>query len=113
MRWSDRMEDYRTEVLGLVKAQMVKNAVIVPAGAKGGFLPKQIARNAAREEVQKEGIAAYRVFISALLDLTDNVKDGVILPPARVVRHDPDKLGRLLCALAASPSRDRKHQLAS
>ena len=90
IRWSDRAQDFRTEVLGLAKAQQVKNAVIVPAGAKGGFLPKQMPRTATREEMQKEGVAAYRIFISALLDITDNIKDGAIVPPQRVVRHEED-----------------------
>ncbi|HEX6000216.1 MAG TPA: NAD-glutamate dehydrogenase [Hyphomicrobiaceae bacterium] len=90
IRWSDRAQDFRTEVLGLARAQLVKNAVIVPSGAKGGFLPKQLPRGGSRDEVQKEGIAAYRLFISALLDLTDNLVDGVIVPPRRVVRHDGD-----------------------
>ena len=81
IRWSDRAQDFRTEVLGLVRAQLVKNAVIVPSGAKGGFLPKQLPRAGSREEVQKEGVAAYRIFISALLDITDNIKDGKIVPP--------------------------------
>jgi glutamate dehydrogenase len=91
IRWSDRREDFRTEVLGLVKAQQVKNAVIVPVGAKGGFYPKQLPVNAAREDVQAAGIAAYRTFIHALLDLTDNIHpDGSVVPPARVVRHDGD-----------------------
>ena len=90
IRWSDRAQDFRTEVLGLVRAQLVKNAVIVPSGAKGGFLPKRLPRAGAREDVQKEGIAAYRIFISALLDLTDNIKDGKIVPPPQVVRHDGD-----------------------
>jgi glutamate dehydrogenase len=90
IRWSDRAQDFRTEVLGLCKAQQVKNAVIVPNGAKGGFLPKQLPRGGVREEVAKEGIAAYRMFIGALLDLTDNIKDGAIVPPERVVRHDGD-----------------------
>ena len=90
IRWSDRAQDFRTEVLGLVRAQLVKNAVIVPSGAKGGFLPKQLPRAGSREEIQKEGIAAYRIFISALLDITDNVKDGRIVPPRHVVRHDGD-----------------------
>ncbi len=90
IRWSDRAQDFRTEVLGLAKAQHVKNAVIVPAGAKGGFLPKQMPRTPTREEMQKEGIAAYKIFISALLDITDNIKDGVIVPPRQVVRHDAD-----------------------
>jgi glutamate dehydrogenase len=90
IRWSDRAQDFRTEVLGLVRAQRVKNAVIVPSGAKGGFLPKQLPRGGGREEVQKEGIAAYRIFISALLDLTDNIVDGKVVPAADVVRHDGD-----------------------
>lgn len=90
IRWSDRAQDFRTEVLGLAKAQQVKNAVIVPAGAKGGFLPKQMPRTPTRDEMQREGVAAYRIFISALLDITDNIKDGAIVPPQRVVRHDED-----------------------
>jgi glutamate dehydrogenase len=90
IRWSDRVQDFRTEVLGLVRAQVVKNAVIVPSGAKGGFLPKQLPRSGTRDEVQKEGVAAYRIFISALLDITDNIKDGKIVPPRRVVRHESD-----------------------
>jgi glutamate dehydrogenase len=89
IRWSDRAQDFRTEILGLVRAQRVKNAVIVPSGAKGGFLPKQLPRGG-REEIQREGIAAYRTFISALLDLTDNIVDGKISYPVRVVRHDGD-----------------------
>src|SRR5205814_4619415 len=72
IRWSDRREDFRTEVLGLVKAQQVKNAVIVPVGAKGGFDPKQLPTNALREEGQLAAISAYQTFINALLDLTDN-----------------------------------------
>jgi glutamate dehydrogenase len=90
IRWSDRAQDFRTEILGLVRAQRVKNAVIVPSGAKGGFLPKQLPRNASRDDVQKEGIAAYRLFISALLDITDNLKNGKIVPPRLTVRHDDD-----------------------
>ncbi|MBI3675621.1 MAG: NAD-glutamate dehydrogenase [Proteobacteria bacterium] len=91
IRWSDRREDFRTEVLSLVKAQQVKNAVIVPVGAKGGFYPKQLPANAAREDVQAAGIAAYKTFIGALLDLTDNIAaDGSIVSPAQVVRHDED-----------------------
>jgi glutamate dehydrogenase len=90
IRWSDRAQDFRTEVLGLVRAQLVKNAVIVPSGAKGGFLPKQLPRGGGREEMQKAGITAYRTFISALLDLTDNIVGGKIVPPSRVVRHDGD-----------------------
>lgn len=88
LRWSDRNEDYRTEVLGLVKAQMVKNAVIVPAGAKGGFVLKR--RPSARDELMAEVVDCYRGFVSALLDLTDNLVDGAVVPPENTVRHDPD-----------------------
>jgi glutamate dehydrogenase len=90
IRWSDRAQDFRTEVLGLVKAQQVKNAVIVPAGSKGGFIPKLLPRGGTREVVQAEGVAAYRIFISAMLDLTDNLVDGKIVSPDRVVRYDED-----------------------
>ncbi|HEY2445892.1 MAG TPA: NAD-glutamate dehydrogenase [Rhizomicrobium sp.] len=91
IRWSDRREDFRTEVLGLVKAQQVKNAVIVPVGAKGGFVPKQLSASATREEAQVLGVAAYKTFIHALLDLTDNIgPDGTIVPPRLTVRHDGD-----------------------
>ncbi|MEV0727221.1 NAD-glutamate dehydrogenase [Polymorphospora sp. NPDC050346] len=84
LRWSDRREDFRTEVLGLVKAQMVKNAVIVPVGAKGGFVLKQLPGD------RDEAVACYKLFISALLDVTDNIVSGEIVPPAEVVRHDGD-----------------------
>ncbi|HWK76015.1 MAG TPA: NAD-glutamate dehydrogenase [Povalibacter sp.] len=90
IRWSDRREDFRTEVLGLMKAQNVKNTVIVPVGAKGGFVPKRLPVNASREDTQREGIECYRTFIRGLLDLTDNVVDGRIVPPPQVVRRDPD-----------------------
>jgi glutamate dehydrogenase len=91
IRWSDRREDFRTEVLGLVKAQQVKNAVIVPVGSKGGFYPKLLPLNATREDVQAAGVSAYKTFINALLDLTDNINpDGSIVPPENVVRHDGD-----------------------
>ncbi|HEX3673191.1 MAG TPA: NAD-glutamate dehydrogenase [Rhizomicrobium sp.] len=91
IRWSDRREDFRTEVLGLVKAQQVKNAVIVPVGSKGGFYPKRLPVNATRDEVMASGIAAYKCFINALLDLTDNLHtDGSVVPPKDVVRHDGD-----------------------
>ncbi len=91
LRWSDRREDFRTEVLGLVKAQMVKNAVIVPTGSKGGFYAKQLPDPATdREGWLEEGKAAYRTFISGLLDVTDNRVAGEIVPPERVVRHDGD-----------------------
>ena len=91
LRWSDRREDFRTEVLGLVKAQMVKNAVIVPTGSKGCFFPKQLPEPAVdRDAWLAEGIAAYQIFISGLLDVTDNRVGGEIVPPANVVRHDAD-----------------------
>ena len=88
IRWSDRREDFRTEVLGLMKAQNVKNTVIVPVGAKGGFVPKRLA--GAREEIQAEVIACYQTFIRGLLDLTDNIVAGRIVPPRGVVRRDGD-----------------------
>lgn len=90
LRWSDRHEDFRTEVLGLVKAQQVKNAVIVPVGAKGGFVCKRMPENADRETQQKEGIACYKIFIRALLDVTDNLVGGDVVAPQDVVRHDDD-----------------------
>ncbi len=91
LRWSDRREDFRTEVLGLVKAQMVKNAVIVPVGAKGGFFVKGAPDPSVdREAWLAEGVACYRTFISALLDVTDNLIGGEVVPPSRVVRHDGD-----------------------
>lgn len=90
LRWSDRMEDYRTEVLGLVKAQMVKNAVIVPAGSKGGFVCKQMPTGAPREVVAAEGEACYREFIASLLEVTDNRVRGAIVAPENTVRHDQD-----------------------
>jgi len=90
LRWSDRRDDFRTEVLGLVKAQMVKNTVIVPVGAKGGFYAKQLPDPSDREAWLAEGVACYRTFISGLLDVTDNLVDGATVPPAHVVRHDGD-----------------------
>jgi glutamate dehydrogenase len=90
LRWSDRRDDFRTEVLGLVKAQMVKNTVIVPVGAKGGFFCKQLPSSTDREAWMAEGIACYKTFISGLLDITDNLVDGATVPPERVVRHDGD-----------------------
>ena len=90
LRWSDRREDFRTEVLGLVKAQQVKNTVIVPVGAKGGFYVKRPAPAHDRDAVLAEGIACYRIFISGLLDITDNVIAGKIVNPDNVVRHDED-----------------------
>ncbi|WP_406731825.1 NAD-glutamate dehydrogenase [Streptomyces sp. NBC_01794] len=91
LRWSDRREDFRTEILGLVKAQMVKNTVIVPVGAKGGFVAKQLPDPSVdRDAWLTEGIACYKIFISALLDITDNLVAGEVVPPADVVRHDGD-----------------------
>ncbi len=90
LRWSDRLEDFRTEVLGLVKAQEVKNAVIVPSGAKGGFVCKQLPDPADREAYQAEVLACYKMFISAMLDVTDNVDGERVCPPRDVVRHDGD-----------------------
>ena len=91
LRWSDRREDFRTEILGLVKAQMVKNAVIVPTGSKGGFYAKALPDPAVdREAWLAEGIESYKIFISGLLDLTDNRVGGQIVPPPSVVRHDGD-----------------------
>lgn len=90
IRWSDRVEDYRTEILGLVKAQQVKNAVIVPTGAKGGFVARKIPLTASRDEVLAEAIECYKIFMQGLLDVTDNVVDGQIVPPVDVVRHDSD-----------------------
>ena len=90
LRWSDRMEDFRTEVLGLVKAQMVKNAVIVPVGSKGGFIVKNKTMADGREAFQAEGIACYQTFLRGMLDITDNIVDGHIVPPANTVRHDED-----------------------
>ena len=90
LRWSDRMEDFRTEVLGLVKAQMVKNAVIVPVGSKGGFIVKNKTMADGREAFQAEGIACYQTFLRGMLDVTDNIVDGTIVPPANTVRHDED-----------------------
>ena len=90
LRWSDRREDFRTEVLGLMKAQNVKNTVIVPVGAKGGFFPKRLPVAGTRDAIQAEGIACYQTFIRALLDITDNIVNGRIVPPARVLRRDGD-----------------------
>ncbi|MGN6550133.1 MAG: NAD-glutamate dehydrogenase [Pararhizobium sp.] len=90
LRWSDRAEDYRTEVLGLVKAQQVKNAVIVPVGAKGGFYPKALPSGGAREEVFNAGREAYKTYVSTLLSVTDNIEGDHAVPPAETVRHDGD-----------------------
>ncbi|MEO0953454.1 MAG: NAD-glutamate dehydrogenase [Pseudomonadota bacterium] len=90
LRWSDRRDDFRTEVLGLVKAQQVKNAVIVPVGSKGGFYPKQLPAGGSREAIRDAGIAAYKTFINSLLGLTDNLIDGAVQPPQQTVTHDGD-----------------------
>ncbi|MCW8886951.1 MAG: NAD-glutamate dehydrogenase [Motiliproteus sp.] len=90
LRWSDRDEDFRTEVLGLVKAQQVKNAVIVPVGAKGGFIARKLRDDMSREEFMAEGIECYKLFIRGLLDITDNLKEDEVIPPGDVIRHDED-----------------------
>jgi glutamate dehydrogenase len=90
LRWSDRREDFRTEVLGLMKAQMVKNAVIVPVGSKGGFVPKRLPLTSGREALQDEAIACYKTFIRGLLDLTDNLRGQDVVPPPLVKRYDDD-----------------------
>lgn len=89
IRWSDRREDFRTEVLGLMKAQQVKNSLIVPVGAKGGFFPKLLPEGD-RDAILKEGIECYKIFICGLLDLTDNIQDNQIIPPLDTVRYDDD-----------------------
>ena len=90
LRWSDRRDDFRTEVLGLVKAQQVKNSVIVPVGSKGGFYPKKLPVGGTREEVRDAGIAAYKIFISSLLQITDNLKDGLPQRPQNCIAWDGD-----------------------
>jgi glutamate dehydrogenase len=90
LRWSDRRDDFRTEVLGLVKAQQVKNAVIVPVGAKGGFFPKALPAGGGREAIQSAGVAAYKVFVGALLQITDNLVDGKPVRDPRLVAWDGD-----------------------
>ncbi|HXS03811.1 MAG TPA: NAD-glutamate dehydrogenase, partial [Rhodanobacter sp.] len=90
LRWSDRREDFRTEVLGLVKAQMVKNTVIVPVGSKGGFFVKKAPVGGDRDAQLAEGIACYKLFINGLLDITDNLVEGKVVNPHDVVRHDDD-----------------------
>jgi len=90
LRWSDRREDFRTEVLGLVKAQQVKNTVIVPVGSKGGFVLKNPPPATDREAYLAEGVACYQTFLRGLLDLTDNIAKGATVPPVQVVRHDGD-----------------------
>ncbi len=88
LRWSDRTEDFRTEVLGLMKAQMTKNAVIVPVGAKGGFVIKQVYKD--KNILREKGVECYKNFIRGMLDITDNVIDGKIIPPENVIRYDED-----------------------
>ncbi|RVC40543.1 NAD-glutamate dehydrogenase, partial [Mesorhizobium sp. M4A.F.Ca.ET.090.04.2.1] len=90
LRWSDRAQDYRTEVLGLVKAQQVKNAVIVPVGAKGGFYPKRLPVGGSRDAIFEAGTSAYKNYVSSLLSITDNIGIDGVIPPAGVVRRDPD-----------------------
>ncbi len=90
LRWSDRMEDFRTEVLGLMKAQMVKNVVIVPVGSKGGFVLKNPPAPGERDALLQEGIACYHLFLRGLLDITDNLVAGKVIPPRDVVRWDDD-----------------------
>ncbi len=98
LRWSDRNEDFRTEVLGLVKAQQVKNAIIVPVGAKGGFIAKKVTPGMTRDETLKEGIESYKTFINALIDVTDNLVDAEVVPPTQVVRHDDDDVYLVVAA---------------
>ncbi len=88
LRWSDRVEDFRTEILGLVKAQQVKNALIVPVGAKGGFVPKRLPVNGGREAIMEEGVRCYKTFIRSLLDITDNLLDGAVVNPSDVIIYD-------------------------
>jgi glutamate dehydrogenase len=120
LRWSDRPEDFRTEVLGLVKAQQVKNAVIVPVGSKGGFVPKKLSQMTTRETFMEEGIRCYKIFISSLLDVTDNLKADGVVPPNSVVRHDGDDAYLVVAAdkgtatfsdIANGISEDRGHWL--
>ncbi|MDO8535140.1 MAG: NAD-glutamate dehydrogenase, partial [Xanthobacteraceae bacterium] len=98
IRWSDRPQDFRTEVLGLVKAQQVKNTVIVPVGSKGGFVPKKLPAGGAREAILTEGTAAYEIFIASLLEITDNIGPQGIVAPANVVRHDDDDPNHVVAA---------------
>ncbi len=98
LRWSDRMEDYRTEGLGLVKAQTAKNAVIVALGAKGCFVGKRLPPASERDAYQAEGIACYSTYIRGLLDLTDNLVDGKVVPPAKVRRRDGDDIYLVVAA---------------
>ena len=94
IRWSDRREDFRTEILGLMKAQTVKNAVIVPVGAKGGFVVKRPPAEGGREALQQEVVGCYKTLIRGMLDITDNISGDEIVPPPDVVRYDDDDLPR-------------------
>jgi glutamate dehydrogenase len=98
LRWSDRREDFRTEILGLAKAQEVKNSVIVPSGSKGGFVCKRLPDPGDRDAYQGEVLACYRNFISAMLDVTDNLEAGHVVPPTRVVRRDGDDVYLVVAA---------------
>ena len=88
IRWSDRREDFRTEVLGLMKAQKVKNSLIVPSGAKGGFVLKKVAQDISRDDLQKEGVRCYELFVQGLLDVTDNYKDKKVIPHPNTLCYD-------------------------
>ena len=88
LRWSDRRQDYRTEVLGLMKAQMTKNAVIVPVGSKGGFIIKKDLSKLDRNQAQEKAINCYKSFLSGVLDITDNVIDGKVKHPDNVLIYD-------------------------
>ena len=90
IRWSDRPQDYRTEVLNLMKSQMVKNTVIIPVGSKGGFIVKQSTEGLKHEEVVAVGVKCYQTMIKGMLDITDNLCAGKVIPPQDVVRHDSD-----------------------
>jgi glutamate dehydrogenase len=90
LRWSDRREDFRTEVLGLMKAQMVKNSVIVPVGSKGGFVVKRPPAGGTRDQLMAEVVNCYQTFLRGMLDITDNYEGGAVVPPVQVVRHDMD-----------------------
>ena len=98
IRWSDRADDYRTEILGLVKAQVVKNSVIVPTGAKGGFIVKNPPKTSDRKAIQDEGIECYKILMRGLLDITDNLISGNVIPPKNVVRYDGDDVYLVVAA---------------
>ena len=104
IRWSDRREDFRTEVLGSMRAQMVKNAVIVPVGANGGFVTKRPPSQGAPQGLRDEAADCYRLFVSGLLDLTDNIVGGKVVPPPAVIRHDDDDVYLVVAADAETVS---------